>query len=270
MADRPLTSVPGIGEKTERQVRRLISRPTSRVGEVTINEAARRKNVAAVQSVLQANQQRALAEVSSFQPDRSSRQPSQSAGSAGESEFLTRGDFRLPRDDFMGARETFQALPDDQQEDDRGSREPVTTNRDLWEDNIGILDYPGVDTPSQRRPRAQDDDSLLTDVETQRRPREAWRESKPEQTDAQQQLGEVPEGANAERTGILRTEDSGTFVSRPFSPDPSVSGFRSANGLVVGDAVRDPTIGRDPDTGEFIDRPLDEEPRYDVPDIFDF
>lgn len=273
MVDEKITSVSGIGPKTENELRRALrgSRPTSRIGEpVTINEAERFESV--TRTILAADQQRSLAEASTtFRPDRSARRRSSSQGvTESTNNMISRGDFRVPRDDFQAARKTFGNLPEERQQKDQNSREPVTTDIGLWQNNIGLLDFPGVDTPRTRKPRAEESDAVLNDINGQRRPREAWRESEPELTETDLELGREPPAMEAERTGIMRTADDGVFVRRPIEPDKEEETFRSANGLFVGENVRDPTIGRDPETGQFVDRPLDEEPVVNVPDPFGF
>lgn len=269
----PITEIRGIGEKTANAVRKRISRRGNRItsGTVTVGDVVSSQTRAKIE--LDANQQRNIAsETTAFSPSKRARNQSSARKEARDnqpSETINRGDYTIARNDFKAAREKFGNLSDEKQNEDRNSREPVTTNRELWEDNVDSLDFPGVDTPSTRRPRQQGNDFLFNDTTSQRRPRESWRESEPEQTEAQERLGQQPPTADSERTGIVRNEN-GTFISRPIEPDKSEGQYRSANGLYVGEEVQDPTIGRDPGTGEFEDRPLENEPTNDVPDPFDF
>jgi hypothetical protein len=108
---------------------------------------------------------------------------------------------------------------------------------------------------------------VLNGTNSQTRPRENWRESRPEQTETQQRLGEQPDKADAERTGIYRAGD-GEFVERPLQPAGD-GRFVSPNGQVVTQPLQDPTIGRDPDDGEFEDMPLSTEPSVPLPDTGD-
>jgi len=274
MPDQKLTDVPYIGEQTEEKLRRKVrkSRATSRSGsELSTREAAKFNSVA--QFVLDSRQQQKLAEISGrgFKPDREARQKQAQKEAEGRTqetpESIRRGDFTVGRGNFKQARDRFNELPEGEQSDDRSSREPVTTDLDQWSNNVDKFDYPGVDTPQQRRVRQQPVDNLFTPVGAKRRAREAWRDSKPERTDAQERLGETPPGFNAERTGVLRDASDGEFVERPVKKTDD--GLVSANDRRVGTTFRDPTIGRDPDDGEFVDRPLDSEPTISAPDLTD-
>jgi hypothetical protein len=113
--------------------------------------------------------------------------------------------------------------------------------------------------------RAEPSDSVLNDTDAQRRPRENWQESQPEPTETQRRLGEEPEKVDAERTGIYRAGD-GEFVERPLRPAGDGQ-FVSPNGQGVSQPLQDPTIGRDPDDGEFVDMPLATEPTVPLPDV---
>jgi hypothetical protein len=273
MSDRKLTDVPYIGEQTAEKLRQKLrgSRPTSRAGKpVSVDDATRFGTRA--KTVLDTRQQRKLAEAADtfgFKMSREARQQQaareQSSKTTADRKTIDRGDFTVRRDDFAEARERFNELPDDEQTEDRSSRESVTTNVDQWSNNIDKFDYPGVDTPQQRRVRQEAVDNLFTPIDAKRRAREAWRDSKPERTDAQERLGETPPGFNAERTGVLRDASDGEFVKRPVKK--TEDGLVSANGRRVGTTFQDPTIGRDPENGEFVDRPLDSEPKINAPDF---
>ena len=272
MPDQKLTDVRYIGEQTEQELRRRVrkNRATGRTGEeLTTREAAKFSSIS--QFVLDSRQQQNLAETSGagFKPDRETRQKQAQKAtqqrSGEQSETIRRGDFSVRRDSFKQARDRFEELPDDEQSEDRSSREPVTTDLDQWSNNVDKFDYPGVDTPQQRRVRQEAVDNLFTPIDAKRRAREAWRDSKPERTDTQQRLGETPRGFDAERTGVLRDASDGEFVERPVTKTDD--GLVSANGRRVGRTFQDPTIGRDPDDGEFVDRALDSEPTISAPDF---
>lgn len=271
--DQPITDIDGIGPKTQEKLRKRISTRGNRIFGDSVTVFDVESNQVKSRLELSTNQQTNLAAESSFSPSREARQKAREKGSQSrsrqQSDTIGRGDFRVGREELEEATEIFNSLSDEQQSEDKSSREPVTTNFGLWKENVDVLDFPSVDTPQSRRPRQEGNDFLLNDTEGQRRPRDAWRKSKPKQTDSMAQLGETPETADAERTGIVRNED-GAFVSRPLTPDKDEDQYRSKNGFVVGDEVQDPTIGRDPDTGEFEDRPLDSEPSNSVPDPFNF
>ena len=271
MSEQKITDVPYIGEQTAKKLRKKLrgNRPTSRAGEpVSVDDATRFGTRA--KTVLDTRQQRKLAEAADtfgFKLSREARQQQaardQAKNTSSDRERIRRGDFVVSRDEFADARGRFEELPDEDRREDRDGREPVTTNYDQWSNNIDEFDYPGVDTPQQRRVRQQTADNLFTPVGAKARAREAWRESKPEQTDAQERLGETPPGFDAERTGVLRDASDGEFVERPMKKTDG--GLVSANGRRVGTTFRDPTIGRDPDDGEFVDRPLDSEPTISAP-----
>jgi hypothetical protein len=260
-----LTDVRGIGEKTAEKLRRRLSRPTGKLGsEVTVGEAARADAV--TKSILAADQQRALSdEAISFNPERGARKETTSSRERTRSDTLTRGDFRVQKEAVKTARGEFEDLPEDKRSEDKSGREPVVTDVELWRENINQLDFPGVDTPRSPRVRAEPSDSVLNDTDAQRRPRENWQESQPEPTETQRRLGEEPEKADAERTGIYRASD-GEFVERPLRPAGDGQ-FVSPNGQGVSQPLQDPTIGRDPDDGEFVDMPLATEPTVPLPDV---
>lgn len=271
MVDRntPITEISGIGEKTAEKLRKRISTRGNRVtGDLTVSDVTTQRGQTFAQNVLASNQQKALSEATmAFTPDRESRQKmakkqSQQRSQTG-SDTIRRGDFTVQKDSIETAREKFNDLPDDKRSEDKSEREPVVTNVDLWSENISRFDFPGVDTPSNRRVRAEPSDSVLNGTNSQTRPRENWRESQPEQTETQQQLGEQPDKADAERTGIYRASD-GEFVERPLQPAGD-GRFVSPNGQVVTQPLQDPTIGRDPDDGEFVDMPLSTEPSVPLP-----
>lgn len=266
-----ITDITGIGAKTEQKLRKRLrkNRPTSRIGEtVSITDVER--NQAIAKSILAADQQRAIKEAGGrIKLDRDARKQEAAASQEKrrqerqESDTIRRGDFRVSKDGIREAQDRFEELPSEERSDDKNSREPVTTDLDLWTENINTLDYPGVDTPSSRRVRAEPSDSVLNSPTSQQRPRENWRDSQPERTATQERLGEQPDKADAERTGIYRAGD-GEFVKRPLQPADDGQ-FVSQNGQVVS-SLQDPTIGRDPDDGEFEDMPLGQEPTVPFPE----
>ncbi len=168
---RNLTDVPYIGEQTEQELRRRLrgSRATSMIGnEVSINEAERYQEVA--RFVLNARQQRELAEVATgFHPERSARQQ-QERTSTGPGETIRRGDFRIGRDEFQEAQEVHDERTAVSQEHDEERRARVTTDFDRWAADPNSWDFPGVDTPSQRRPRRQEKDRGFVDENSLLRP----------------------------------------------------------------------------------------------------
>jgi hypothetical protein len=270
MSDRVITDIKGIGPKTEQKLRKRLrkNRPTSRAGEkVSVRDVERNQEVA--RFVLAADQQRALRDAGSrLSLDRNAKRKEAAASreerrqQRQESDTIRRGDFRVSKEGIREAQDRFEDLPSEERSDDKSSREPVTTDRDLWSENIDTFDYPGVDTPSSRRVRAEPSDSVLNSPTSQQRPRENWRDSQPERTATQERLGEQPDKADAERTGIYRAGD-GEFVQRPLRPAGDGQ-FVSQNGQVV-TSLQDPTIGRDPDDGEFEDMPLGREPGVPLP-----
>jgi len=164
-----ITDISGIGPKTEQKLRKRLrkTRPTSRAGEkVSLTDVERNQQVA--RSVLAADQQQALLESGSrFTPDRETKQKiakkKQDGRERSESDTIRRGDFRVGKDEFKSAREQFKELPEDERSEDKNSRDPVVTDFDVWSDNIGRFDSPGVDTPSNRRVRTEDTDIALND-----------------------------------------------------------------------------------------------------------
>jgi len=265
-----ITKISGIGPKTEQKLRKRLrkSRPTSRAGEkVSVTDIER--NQAVAKTVLAADQQEALIESGSrFKPDRETRQKiatnKQEKRDRSESDTIRRGDFRVGKDELKAARDRFEEVPEDERSEDKNSRDPVVTDLDVWSDNISRFDFPGVDTPSNRRVRTEDTDIALNDTTGLSRPRETFRNSKPEPDEAQRKLGIKPKGADAERTGLVRGS-GGEFVERPLRPTDG-GAFRSANGRAVTGGLQDPTIGRDPDDGEFVDLPAGGEPAVPLPD----
>lgn len=170
--EQSLTQVPYIGEATEKQLRRRLrgSRPTSRIGkEVTVGEASRNKQI--TRYVLDARQQRALAEESSFMPERSARQQQTSTTpDPSGRDTITRGDFRVGRDQFKEAREFHDERSAYSQEQDEERRARITTDLEQWKSDPDSFDYPGVDTPNQRKPRRQEKDRGVVDEDDLLRP----------------------------------------------------------------------------------------------------
>ncbi len=170
---RNLTDIPYIGEQTENDLRRRLrgSRATSMIGnEVSVNEAERYQEV--TRSILNARQQRELAEVATgFLPERSARQQQESTmPSPEERDTIRRGDFRVGRDVFQNAQETHDERTARSQELDEERRARVTTDFDRWAADPNSWDFPGVDTPSQRRPRRQEKDRGFVDENSLLRP----------------------------------------------------------------------------------------------------
>ena len=62
--------------------------------------------------------------------------------------FTRRGDFLVPNDDLERAEGVFADRSPRSQAFDRAFREPITEDVEQWERNPNLLDYPGVDTPS--------------------------------------------------------------------------------------------------------------------------
>jgi hypothetical protein len=268
--EQKLTDIKGIGPKTEQKIRDALTarqRGLEKVGdEVTVREAT--KNEAITKSKLAANQQVALSnEAFSFSATRRARNAVSTSNKnrkQTDSDTIRRGDFRVGKDAIETARDRFEEVPEDERSEDKNSRDPVVTDLDVWSDNISRFDFPGVDTPSNRRVRTEDTDIALNDTTGLSRPRETFRNSKPEPDEAQRELGIKPKGADAERTGLVRASD-GEFVERPLRPTDG-GAFRSANGQTVTGGLQDPTIGRDPDDGEFVDLPAGGEPGVPLPD----
>jgi hypothetical protein len=264
-----ITDISGIGPKTEKKLRKRLrkNRPTSRAGEkVSVTDINRNQVIA--KSILAADQQRALKDAGSrIKLDRDARKKEAAASrekARQESDTIRRGDFRVGKDEIREAQDRFEDLPDDRREKDKNSRDPVVTDLDVWQNNISRFDFPGVDTPSNRRVRTDDTDIALNDTTGLTVPRETFQNSKPEPDEAQRELGITPKGADAERTGLVRAKD-GEFVERPLRPTDG-GAYRSANGQTVTGGLQDPTIGRDPDDGEFVDLPAGGEPAVPLPD----
>jgi hypothetical protein len=59
-----------------------------------------------------------------------------------------RGDFLVPKDELDRAEEVFADRSPRSQAVDRAFREPITEDVEQWEETPRLLDYPGVDTPT--------------------------------------------------------------------------------------------------------------------------
>jgi len=154
-----LTSVKGIGQKTADKLRRRLrgSRATTNVGgSVSVSEAA--SNPAVTKTVLNAKQQRGLSDAAvGFRPERSARKQ-QSSGSSSSSDSSNVGDFRVLTDDRKKASDFHQSRSQEAQRIDENRRAPIETDFQEWADDPDDLDFPGVDTPASRSPRAKDKD----------------------------------------------------------------------------------------------------------------
>lgn len=172
---RDLTNIKYIGDQTERKLRRRLkgSRPTSKIGKkVSVNEAV--LNGTVTKSILNAQQQRALAEGTRFFPERSARQDtSTTTTSSGQSDTIRRGDFRIPRDEFQEARNTHDERSIRAQHFDEEKRARVTTDVDQWKSDPNSFDFPGVDTPSSRNPRREEKDQPFVSADSLLRPFES-------------------------------------------------------------------------------------------------
>ena len=62
---------------------------------------------------------------------------------------VRRGDFLVPKDDLERAEGAFADRSPRSRAFDRAFREPITEDVEQWERNPNLLDYPGVDTPSE-------------------------------------------------------------------------------------------------------------------------
>lgn len=61
-----------------------------------------------------------------------------------------KGDFWVPEDDLEEAKEVFQERSPRSKELDKSARGPITTDIDVYANAQGrIMDYPGVDTPTE-------------------------------------------------------------------------------------------------------------------------
>lgn len=160
-----LTELPGIGEKTEKDLRKSLrgSRPTSQIGsELSVNEVTRqgRGGEGGLLDVkLDKNQKQAVADEvgRSVGGVTGSSRPRSGSGSKIPDGFKRQGDFLFESGQRKEAGQEFNDLPQDRQEADRGERARVTTDLEEWEDNKSGLDFPGIDTPS-RKPREKDKD----------------------------------------------------------------------------------------------------------------
>lgn len=164
-----LTDLPGIGEKTELDIRKSLrgSRPTSRVGkEVSVNEVAKSARAGKgglVDVKLNKNQKEALADELGRSVGGVTGSSSGLGGSGSKipDGFDVQGPFLYESGARKEAFEEFNELPEDRQQADRSERARVTTDFDEWEDNISGLDFPGIDTP-KRKPREKDKDIGFT------------------------------------------------------------------------------------------------------------
>lgn len=169
---RRLTDVPGIGKKTERELRRSFSgdRPTGNIGkELNVSEVTSRSGSGLLDAKLAKDQKQALAQETgrAIGGEVAPRERSQSTQSTNTTNV---GDFRVGKDERERAWNAHQERSALSQEQDEERRARITTDVDQWMSDKDSFDFPGIDTPS-RKPRAQekdepfvDEDSLLRDL----------------------------------------------------------------------------------------------------------
>jgi len=178
MARTPLTDVPYIGKSTEREFRKAIksSRPTANFGsEVSVTEAAKRKYREILNVKLDKRQRKELGKASGAgelrfltQEEKTERTRQQQSGSSTKSERKGLGDFMVNRSQQKEAFEQHQDRSARAKDVDNQRRATLTTNFELWSENPGRYDYPGIDTPS-RKPRVQEDDKPFVEPDDFRR-----------------------------------------------------------------------------------------------------
>lgn len=162
-----LTDLPGIGEKTEKDLRTSFAkeRSTSRVGdELLVSEVRPHNDEGGILDVkLDRNQKESVA-------DEIGRPVGGVLGSSRTSTGRTskipdghkrKGEFVYEAGARQKAHEKFSDLPKDRRQQDRNHRARVTTDYDRWKDNTSGLDFPGVDTP-RRKPTAMGKDIGFT------------------------------------------------------------------------------------------------------------
>lgn len=74
------------------------------------------------------------------------------------------GDFTVLEDDLRQAEQTFSERSKGSQSRDESFRAPIATDYETWEENQRVLDFPGVDTPTDRPRHAAHDMPLPGDT----------------------------------------------------------------------------------------------------------
>lgn len=167
MANDPILELPGIGEKTEFELKKSLPRDR-RGGDVTEADlrslGTQRDGIADVK--LNKRQKESVVEntgINRIGDTRSTVETSGNNNSGGGRPSGTDlvGDFIVGDGRRREATEEFNELPENRREADKEERARVTTDFDQWNSNKSGLDFPGVDTP-KRKPREEEGDLGFT------------------------------------------------------------------------------------------------------------
>jgi len=173
-----ITSVPGIGPKTEKELRRAVRGSRSpKTGDVTVDEVVRKSGTGILKVHLGSKQREKLSEAANTSKvlTQSDQQRMRSERSSevnrDPSQVKPVGDFGIVRSDRQKAFEFHQDRSEVAQRVDGNRRAKVTDDFEQWSSDPSQFDFPGIDTPS-RKPRLQERDldevnesSLLRDAE---------------------------------------------------------------------------------------------------------
>jgi len=179
MADEPVTNVPYIGEKTAKTLRRKVRSFTNRgpIGDrvPTVDEATSIPE-GVLQQELGMRQRQELgkyasgpfADENAFLTRDEMRKVSREQrddGSTEPNETIRRGDFEVDRGLYKEGIDMHEERSAEAQRVDENRRARVTTDFSKWANNKDAFDFPGVDTPDQRRPRREEKDRGFVDVD---------------------------------------------------------------------------------------------------------
>jgi len=166
MAPEPVTNVPYIGEKTAKTIRRKVRSFTNK-GPVGDRMPTVEETLAVPEGVLQqelgTRQRKELAkyvgnrETSLLTREEAREVQRQQSRNREKSERKGVGDFVVNRNDQQKAFDQHQDRSERAKDVDNQRRATLTTEFELWSENPGRYDFPGIDTPS-RKPRVQEDD----------------------------------------------------------------------------------------------------------------
>jgi len=177
MRGEPVTNVPYIGEKTAKTIRRKVRSFTNK-GPVGDRMPTVEETLAVPEGVLQQELgTRQRKELSKYVGNRKTslltreeerEVQRQQSSNREKSERKGVGDFVVNRSQQKEAFEQHQDRSARAKDVDNQRRATLTTNFELWSENPGRYDYPGIDTPS-RKPRVQEDDKPFVEPEDFRR-----------------------------------------------------------------------------------------------------
>lgn len=183
MVGEPLTNVPFIGEKSERDLRRIIrDKYSGKTGELTVGEATR-AGKSVLQAKLDKRQREKLGEYTNNGPlkfltrdektqrSRKKRKQQRDQDRGKDKGGRTGiGDFVVERSDRRQAYEEHQERSEAAREVDNRRRATVTTDFETWQSAPDQYDFPGIDTPKRKTRISERDVPFVREQDARREP----------------------------------------------------------------------------------------------------